>query len=211
MHKHFRMAAFINGSRSVAPFHTDEVELMGDKTGIAAGIIATQLWHKFALSATISHTQLLDKSRFKDVIYVPVRLYKAINYDVSAGYLLFPREYKSYKQLNMNLYFETLVQQSLDPSKDYIDMARAAQLIINSSSKLNLGYRFQVGFSMQLMSKRVWIISFEQTFLNVFTHKNKKATGAFKKSRPCIWRQLEDEPTVGRISLTQSEIQVKYA
>src|SRR5262245_32270487 len=70
IHKHFRMAAFAQGTYSRAPFHQDEASLDGDKSGVQFGIIATKLWNKFALSATLGHTQLLDKSRnSKDVIY----------------------------------------------------------------------------------------------------------------------------------------------
>ena len=50
IHTHFRMAAFAEGSRTKAPFHYDEITLMGDKSGVGAGIIATQLWNKLALS-----------------------------------------------------------------------------------------------------------------------------------------------------------------
>jgi hypothetical protein len=50
IHKHFRMAAFLDASATKAPFHYDEITLMGDKSGIEAGIIATQLWNKFTLS-----------------------------------------------------------------------------------------------------------------------------------------------------------------
>src|SRR4030095_14495661 len=76
IHKHFRMAVFADASKTNAPFHYDEITLMGDKSGIAAGIIATQLWNKLAISTTITHTQVLDKSRNDKVIYVPQRNYE---------------------------------------------------------------------------------------------------------------------------------------
>src|SRR5882672_5111395 len=34
IHKHFRMAVFVQGSSTNAPFHYDEIDLMGDKSGI---------------------------------------------------------------------------------------------------------------------------------------------------------------------------------
>jgi hypothetical protein len=167
IHQHFRMAAFAEAAYTRSPFHQDEVSMGGDKSGVQFGIIATQLWHKLAVSGTVSHTQVLDKSRnSKNVIYVPSRIYQVMNYSLSAGYLLLPKEYTDYKQLNVNLYTEFLAQQSLDRKAYYVDMAPAVQLIFNSNTKLNLGYRFQMGGTMQRMAKTSWLISLERTFLN---------------------------------------------
>lgn len=171
IHKHFRMAAFIDASKTRAPFHYDEITLMGDKSGIEAGIIATQLWHKFALSGTLSHTQVLDDSRFNKVIYVPERIYQSLNYSLSGGYLLFPKQYKDYKQTNLNLYMELLGEQTLDVKRYCIDLASAVQLIFNSNSKLNIGYRFQLSSNMQRMAANSWQVSFERTFLNALKKK----------------------------------------
>jgi hypothetical protein len=173
IHKHFRMAVFADGSYTKVPFHYDEITLMGDKSGIQAGIIATQLWHKFALSGIISHTQVLDKSRNNDVIYVPERNYQSLNYSLSGGYLLFPRQYTDYKQTNLNLYLEVLAQQTLDRPTHYIDLAPALQFIFNSNSKLNIGYRFQVNGDMERMADNSWLVSFERTFLNALKRKKK--------------------------------------
>ena len=166
IHKHFRMAVFADASHTNAPFHYDEITLMGDKSGIQAGIIATQLWNKFALSGTISHTQVLDKSRNDKVLYVPARIYESMNYSLSGGYLLFPKQYTDYRQTNVNLYAELLAEQTLDISKHYIDLAPAVQFIFNSNTKLNLGYRFQLTGNMQRMSNHSWQVSLERTFLN---------------------------------------------
>lgn len=171
LHKHFRMAAFAEASATRAPFHYDEITLMGDKDGIEAGLIATQLWHKFALSGTLSHTRVLHPSRKDNIIYVPSRKYQSLNYSVSAGYLLFPREYTDYKQTNLNLYIEWLGQQTLDRKSYFFDMAPALQLIFNSNTKLNLGYRFQVDGSMQRMSSNSWLLSVERSFLGALKKK----------------------------------------
>ena len=171
IHKHFRMAVFADASKTNAPFHYDEITLIGDKSGISGGIIATQLWNKLAVSATVSHTQVLDKSRNDKVIYLPPRNYKVMNYSLSAGYLLFPREYTDYKQTNLNLYTEFLAGQTLDRKTYYIDAGPALQLIFNSNSKLNIGYRFQISGDMQRMSKTQWLVSFERTFLNALDKK----------------------------------------
>jgi hypothetical protein len=171
VHQHFRMAVFAEGSKTKAPFHYDETTLMGDKSGIDAGLIATQLWNKFALSATISHTQVLDPSRNDLIIYVPARSYQTMNYNLSGGLLLFPKQYTDYRQTNMNLYLELLGEQALDIKKYCFDMAPAVQLIFNSNSKLNIGYRFQVSGNMQRMATNSWLLSFERTFLNALKRK----------------------------------------
>lgn len=171
IHRHFRMAVFADASTTNAPFHYDEITLMGDKKGIEAGIIATQLWNKFALSGTVSHTQVLDKSRSNKVIYVPTRLYQSINYSLSGGYLLFPKEYTDYKQTNLNLYAELLGEKSLGSKKYCLDLAPAVQFIFNSNFKANIGYRFQLSGNMSRMSNNSWQVSFERTFLNAFKKK----------------------------------------
>ncbi len=162
-HKHFRMAIFADGSISRSPYRYEEIALMGDKSGAEAGLVATQLIHKLAISGTVSHTQVLDKSRFeKGVDYE--RPYQAMNYALSAGYLLLPLKYESYQQTNLNLYAELLAQQTLDKKRYYIDLAPAAQLIFNSNTKLNLGYRFHLGGDMTRMARNSFLISLEKTF-----------------------------------------------
>jgi hypothetical protein len=161
------MAVFADAAKTNAPFHYDDISLTGDKSGIDAGLIATQLLNKLALSATVSHTEVLDNSRNNKVLYVPERAYQSMNYALSAGYLLLPRNYRSFKQTNVNLYTEFLAQQTLDRKKHYIDMAPSLQFIFNSISKLNLGCRFQLAGNMQRMSKQTLLVSYEYTFLNV--------------------------------------------
>ena len=174
IHKHFRMAAFMEASYTRSPFHQDEVNLEGDRSGIQVGVIATQLWNKLALSATIDNAQVLDKSRNSEtVIYVPSRIYQVMDYSLSAGYLVLPREYTDYKQTNLNIYTEFLAQQSLDRKAYYIDMAPALQLIFNSNTKLNIGYRFQLSGTMQRMATESWLISIERTFLNALKKSSK--------------------------------------
>ncbi len=171
LHSHFRMAVFADASYSRSPYHYDEISLQGDKSGVQLGIIATQLWNKLAVSATVSHTQALDSSRNNKVVYIPSRIYQVMNYSLSAGYLLLPFEYTSYKQTNLNLYVEGLAQQSLDRKAYYFDLAPAIQLIFNSNAKLNLGYRFQLSGDMQRMTESSWLISFERTFLGALKKK----------------------------------------
>ncbi len=171
LHQHFRMAVFGEAAYSRSPFHNEEVSLQGDKSGVQLGLIATQLWHKFAISGAVSHTQVLDESRNDKVIYVPERIYQSMNYSLSAGYLLLPRQYTDYRQLNINLYTELLAQQTLDRKAHYTDLAPAVQFIFGSNAKLNLGYRFQLSGNMERMAESSWLISLERTFLNALKKK----------------------------------------
>ena len=173
VHAHFRMALFGEAAHSRSPFHFDEIGLDGDKSGLRLGLIATQLWNKLAVSTTISHTQVLDKSRHSKTLYIPSRIYQAMNYSLSAGYLVLPLEYTDYRQTNLNLYLEVLGQQSLDRKASYLDLAPALQLIFNSNTKFNLGYRFEVSGDMLRMARHSWQVSVERTLLNAIGGKKK--------------------------------------
>lgn len=172
LHTHFRMAVFADAAYSRSPFRFDELSLQGDKSGVQLGLIATQLWGRFALSGTASHTQGLHKDRGnKSPVFSPSRIYQAMNYSVSGGYLVLPLEYKDYRQTNLNVYTEVIAQQSIDRSAYYVDLAPSVQLIFNSNAKLNLGYRFQVDGDMQRMTRNSWLLAFERTFLNALKKK----------------------------------------
>jgi hypothetical protein len=175
IHSHFRLAAFGQLAATSVPFHYDEIDLGGDKSGMEAGVVATQLWHKFALSGTLSHIQVLHASRKNRQVYIPERSYNAMQFSLSAGYLLLPRVYESYKQTNLNLYTELLVQRTLDNNRYYVDIAPALQLIFASTTKLNLGYRRQIGTNMHRMTNSSWLVSVETTRLGFFKQLNRKS------------------------------------
>ena len=172
VHKHFRMAAFGVASYSRNHLDHNEINLSGDQSGVQAGIIATQLWNKLAISGTVSATEVLDEERGKETV-VPIYAFQSLNYSLSAGYLLLPVEYTSYKQTNLNLYVELLGGRNLDYDleKYYVDLAPAIQLIFNSTSKLNLGYRFQLKSDIYRLMKNNFMISFEYIFLNALRNK----------------------------------------
>jgi hypothetical protein len=171
LHRHFRLAAFLHAAYSYAPFHSEEVDLR-DKTGVAAGIIATRLLNKFALSGSASITQLLDSSRFNETVYMPPRIYQAMNYSFSTGCLLFPQVYRDFNQLNVNVYMEFLGQQTLTEHKYYIDFAPGLQFIIKSRLKLNLGYRIELSGNISRLSRYEWLFGMEKNFLNAWKKKN---------------------------------------
>jgi hypothetical protein len=167
VHKHFRMALFGEAALSKNKYAVPEANLM-DRSGAQLGVVATQLVNKLAVSASVSHLQMLDASRFDKTVYSPARNYQAMNYTFSAGYLVFPREYHDYRQTNFNIYSEFLAQQDLSTGSYYVDAAPAVQFIFNSVSKLNLGYRFQLAGNMQRMIRQSFLISYERAFLNAW-------------------------------------------
>jgi hypothetical protein len=169
IHNHFRMAAYLDGSLTKDAFHYyDEISLMGDKTGVEVGLIATQLLHKLAVSGSVSRTEVLDASRYDGRTYFPSRQYQSLNYSLSAGYLVFPRQYTDYKQPNFNVYLELLGQRLLGDDFFYVDLAPALQVILNSTTKINLGQRFQLKGNMGRMARQSWLLSVETSFLQMW-------------------------------------------
>jgi hypothetical protein len=165
IHTHFRMAVFADLAYSRNKFRYDEVSLRGDKSGAQLGVIATQLWNKLAVSASVSNTQILGGARGDKAVYTPSRIYQSMNYTLSAGYLLLPFEYTDYRQTNVNLYTELLAQQTQDRRTYYVDLAPAMQIIFNSNTKVNIGHRFQLKGDMIRMARNSWQAGVERTFL----------------------------------------------
>jgi hypothetical protein len=173
IHKHFRMAVF--GAAAYSRNHLDhnELSLAGDHTGVQIGVIATQLWNKFALSATVSETEVFDEKRSNKNLPQQYA-FQALNYSLSAGYLVLPFNYKDYKQTNLNIYAELLGGRNLDwkYEKYFLDLAPSVQLIFNSAGKLNMGYRFQLKSDIFRLMKNSFMISYEHIFLDALRKKN---------------------------------------
>ncbi len=172
VHKHFRMAAFANIAYSRSHLDHNELSLYGDHSGVQAGVIATQLWHKLAVSGSASLLEVLDEKR-NDKSLPQQYAFESLNYSLSAGYLLFPRNYSDYKQANLNLYTELLGGRNLDwkYEKYFLDLAPSVQLIFNSTGKLNIGYRFELSSDIYRLMRRGFMISYEHLFLNALKKK----------------------------------------
>ncbi|MCY7422750.1 MAG: hypothetical protein LH478_13525 [Chitinophagaceae bacterium] len=166
VHKHFRMAAFADAGFSRHPYTYMDANLDGDNDGVQGGIIATQLINKLAISGTASYLKIFKPANKTGVN--PSLAYNMLNYSLSTGYLLFPREYVDYKQTNLNLYVEMLGMKALGKNDYGLDLAPAVQLIFNSNSKVNIGYRFQVAGNMTRIAKQQLLVSLEHTFFNAW-------------------------------------------
>jgi len=169
------MAAFAMAAYSRNHLQHNELNLMGEHSGVQAGMIATQLSNKLAVSATASLIEVFDKKRNNKT--VPQQYaFESLNYSLSAGYLVLPGNYTDYNQTNLNIYAELLGARNLDWKYEryFLDLAPSVQLIFKSTSKLNLGYRFQLKSDIYRNMKHSWMISYEYIFLNALQKKSAK-------------------------------------
>lgn len=194
-HKHFRMAGFgkvafnrnpyfmhsevthqrPDGNGGTIPHtemmrHTaDEQMLEGNHGGWQAGVVATQLLHKLAISGSLSTLSRWNNgSRFA----VPNEAAKgALQYTLSAGYLLFPRSYQTYNQVNLNLYMELIGQSAYGRPNQFLDAAPALQFIIGSKARVDVAYRFQLSGNMRRFNEEQFLLRLEYNWLQAFRKK----------------------------------------
>jgi hypothetical protein len=165
-HSHFRGSAYGRISTSKRPTYTEDINLEGDNSGWQGGFIFTQLIHKLALSATVGYSQAFE-NKSKQLAGMP-EPDKMLNYSLSSGYLVLPFVYKNYNQPNFNLYFEVLGKTNPDNGNSYLDLAPAVQLILNSRTRIDLGYRFQATGNVQnRYLKNMYLARVEFNFFNV--------------------------------------------
>lgn len=191
VHEHFRLAAFaklaisnnppvheINEAHSfpdgnggfitheIITYHqSNDLDLEGNNSGLATGIVATKLKNKLAVSASLGYAYRMNNISHKVPAYQPLH---AFNYTASAGLLLLPREYTSYKQTNVNLYVEMLGSSFIDKKQYYADVAPAIQFIFNSIGRLDLSYRTQIAGNTKRLSSNYFMMRLEYNLLNVF-------------------------------------------
>jgi hypothetical protein len=166
VHEHFRMAAFLMASFHKIGMRTNEISLPYDQGGVYAGVIATKLVNRLAISGSAGLQEVLDEQRWLK-IYPKENSFEAITYTFSAGYLLFPKNYVSYHQPSLNLYLELLGSKNIHWSGEtfFLDIAPSVQLILNSRSKINLGRRLQVAGNIERLMKNRWVVGYELIFL----------------------------------------------
>lgn len=166
MKRHFRAAAFGRISTSSRPTFSEDINLEGDNSGIQGGLVFTQLLHKLALSTTLSYTKSFERDS-KQHLGMP-QPNQLLGYSLSSGYLVLPFVYKNYNQPNFNLYFEVLGKTNPENGRSYVDFAPAVQMIINSRTRIDLGYRFEVaGNVANRYNKNMYMVRAEFNFYNV--------------------------------------------
>ena len=92
--KHFRMAGFGRLSFNNSDIHQEEINMYGHNTGLELGVVATKLLRKVALSSGASFLKATDNGNNNKFIY-GMKESKAINYTLSIGKLILPKEYST--------------------------------------------------------------------------------------------------------------------
>jgi hypothetical protein len=166
VHTHFRMAAYGRASLINNPVTADEINLEGDNTGIAAGLIATKLLHKLALSVSVGYDRAMNNLRQNKLPSTIGR--NALNYTLSTGMLVFPRIYTSYKQTNMNIFLEFIGQSNLNTGRYYLSAAPAIQFIFDSRTRIDISYRMQMAANMNRFSNNSLLFRVEYNIFNAY-------------------------------------------
>lgn len=167
VHSHFRLAAYGKISSIDLPVTQQAIDLNGSNSGIETGVIATKLVNKFAFSSSASWLHAWDNTGGNKFIADADR--NAIGVSLSFGKLLLPKNYVSYKQVNLNGMLEILGQYNPGLKKGYTDVAPSLQLIFNSVARADFAYRVQLGGSLQRNADNTGLIRFEYNFFNLFS------------------------------------------
>ena len=165
VHKHFRMAAFARVSANNADVHMEEIETNGHNSGYELGLIGTQLLHKQAISAAVSFEQAMDNAKGNE--FPSAQASRALNYTLSTGRLILPRDYKNYNQTNFNIMFEVLGQYHPEDGKSFFDIAPSVQFIFNSQARLDIGYKKQLYSNMRRTAPDGFLVRFEYLLFNI--------------------------------------------
>jgi len=162
--RHFRGSFFVKASDINNPLPNQEISLEGDNTGVQSGFVFTQLLHKLALSASASYLHAYDNRGGFDIPIGNAR--DAVGYTLSAGYLLFPKSYNNYSQVNVNVYMELLGKNNPGYGQSYLDAAPAVQLIFNSVFRVDFSYRTPIYNDMIRSSKDTYLVRLEYNIFN---------------------------------------------
>lgn len=165
LQRHFRMAAFGTISYNNSDIHQEEINMSGHNTGFEVGMVATQLLYKVALSSSLSFVKALDNGKNNKFIY-GLENSKAINYTFSVGKLMLPKQYNNYQQTNLNLMTEVLSQVNTGSGKYYLDIAPTVQLIINSATRIDLGYRKEINSNFLRTAPNGFFVRIEHNLFN---------------------------------------------
>jgi len=166
LNSHFRLAAYGRYSFNNADIHQEQIEIMGHNTGFEAGLVATKLIKKVAISSTISFEKAFDN---KPNYPFPNNLgNNATNYTLSFGKLVYPKKYTSFKQTNINLMVEFVGQTINENGKSYLDVVPAIQFIFNSQARLDLAYKKELLSSMLRTAPDGFYFNLEYNFFNLF-------------------------------------------
>jgi hypothetical protein len=165
LNSHFRLAAYGRYSFNRADIHQEQIEILGHNTGYEAGIIATKLVRKLAISTSVSYEKAFDNKPQYDF---PGNLGdNATNYTFSLGRLMHPKKYTSFKQTNINIMVEFVGQTINENGKSFLDVVPAIQFIFNSQARIDLAYRKELYSSMLRTAPNGIYFNLYYTFFNL--------------------------------------------
>ena len=166
VYRHLRVAAFGRVAFNNSEIHQEEIETNGHNSGFEAGIIATQLLHKQAISTTISYEHATCNSVGNE--FPSCQADKAINYTLSTGRLILPKNYTDYRQMNLNIMIECLGQYLPENGKSFMDATASLQFIFNSQTRVDVGYKRELYSNAQRTAPTGFLIRVEHLLFNAF-------------------------------------------
>ncbi len=167
VHSHFRMAVYVRGSLNNSDIHQPGIDLNGHNSGYEAGLIATKLVNKLAVSAGAGVVHAVNNGRGNH-FYFKDKFRNALNYNLSVGKLILPTEYKNYEQTNMNCMLEFLGQTNTGSGKTHLDLAPTIQFIFLSKMRIDAGYRFAILEDLNRTTAQGFLFRLEYNFFSVF-------------------------------------------
>ena len=144
---HTRLSSFLKYSFHKDNFMKSNIDLDLQDRGFELGLIGTQLIKKLAISITSAYIRANDINDDSNNL-ISLSTFKN---SLSAGYLLLPRKYKSYKQTNFNLYLEYLTNTIMNKTfpvrynRFSSTLAPGLQFVILSRSRLDFSYKIRKG------------------------------------------------------------------
>ncbi len=167
VHSHFRMATYVKAAANNMYVHHPAINLNGENSGYEAGLIATKLINKVAISAGAGFLHATDNTKEK-IFPFDDDMRNAVSYNLSFGKLMLPKEYKSYNQTNMNLMLELLGQANPAAGKTYLDLAPTVQFILLSRMRIDAGYRFALIKDLKRISTNIFLLRLEYNIFNAY-------------------------------------------
>jgi hypothetical protein len=92
----------------------------------------------------------------------------AVNYTLSFGKLMLPKEYTSFNQTNVNLMLEMLGQTNLNKGYTYIDIAPSVQFIFLSKMRVDVGYRHPLVTKLHRTTTKGVLLRLEYNIFNAY-------------------------------------------
>jgi len=166
VHSHLRMAAFGRYSFNNSDIHQQAIDLNGHNSGYEAGLVTTKLKGKVAVSASASYLHAMDNGKEKFVYGDKNR--QAVNYTLSVGKLMLPKEYTGYRQTNVNLMLEMLGQTNLGSGHSFLDIAPSVQFIFLSRMRIDAAYRIPLLKDLNRTAPSGYFVRLEYNIFNAY-------------------------------------------